>query len=75
MMIFVNEFGKENKLSRETAETFVKLLAPYAPHICEEMWEILGHNNTITYESWPEFKEEYLKEDEVEVLVQGSWKT
>ncbi len=70
MMIFVNEFGKEKKLSRESAETFVKLLAPYAPHICEEMWEVLGHDSTITYEAWPQYQEEYLKEDEVEILVQ-----
>jgi len=70
MMIFVNEFSKLEKLSREAAEVFVKLLAPYAPHVCEEMWEILGHQGTLAYKSWPKFSEEYLKEDEVEVLIQ-----
>ena len=70
MMIFVNEFGKLKKIPRSTAEAFVKMLAPYAPHACEEMWEVLGYKKTLTYETWPEFKEEYLKEDEVEVLIQ-----
>ena len=70
MMIFVNEFGKMKKFPKDVAVTFVKLLAPYAPHICEEMWEMLNYKITLTYETWPEFDEEYLKEDEVEVLVQ-----
>ena len=70
MMIFVNEFSKSNKLPKEAAESYVKLLAPYAPHIAEEMWETLGNNETLAYAEWPKFKEEYLKEDEVEILVQ-----
>ncbi|HBM17561.1 MAG TPA: leucine--tRNA ligase [Lentisphaeria bacterium] len=75
LMIFINEFSKDNILSREAAETFIKLLSPLAPHIAEEMWEFLGHENgTIVYEKWPECKEEYLKEDEVEILVQISGK-
>ena len=70
LMIFVNEFSKEKVLQRDLAEIFVKLVAPLAPHIAEEMWEILGHKGTISYEKWPQYNEEYLKEDEVEVLVQ-----
>jgi leucyl-tRNA synthetase len=70
MMIFVNEFFKSQKLPREAAETFVKLLAPFAPHVAEEMWEILGHADTIAYEPWPEFNEDFIKVAEVEVLVQ-----
>jgi len=70
MMIFVNEFSREDKLSKEAAECFVKLLSPFAPHITEEMWEYLGHNGTLAYEKWPEYNEEYLKEDEIEILVQ-----
>ena len=69
-MIFVNEFGKLEKFSREIAEIFVKLLAPYAPHACEEMWDILGNKETLAYEPWPQFNEKYLKEDEVEILIQ-----
>ncbi len=70
MMIFVNEFSKFDKIPREAAEAFVKLLAPFSPHIGEEMWEELGHEGTISYEPWPEFKEEFLKIAEAEILVQ-----
>lgn len=70
MMIFINEFGKEDEIPKEAAECFVKLLSPFAPHAAEEMWELLGHKETLAYEKWPEYNEEYLKEDEVEVLIQ-----
>lgn len=74
MMIFVNEFSKYNKMPKEAAETFTLLLAPYAPHISEEMWEALGNNDTIAYEALPEYKEEYLKKQEVEILIQVTGK-
>ena len=70
MMIFVNEFSKLKKLPLYVAETFVKLLAPYVPHICEEMWRMLDHKETLAYELWPKFDEKCLKEDEVEILIQ-----
>ncbi|MCF7791775.1 MAG: leucine--tRNA ligase [Victivallales bacterium] len=70
MMIFVNEFSKNRELPKDAAQTFIKLLAPYSPHIAEEMWQILGNDNTLAYGKWPEFNEEYLKEEEVEILVQ-----
>ncbi|OGV55946.1 MAG: leucine--tRNA ligase [Lentisphaerae bacterium GWF2_44_16] len=70
LMIFANEFSKLDKLPREAAETYVKLLAPFAPHIAEELWEIIGHKDSIAYEKWPEYNEEYIREDEIEILVQ-----
>ncbi len=70
MMIFTNEFSGSAKISREAAESFVKLLSPFAPHIAEELWERLGHSCTIAYEKWPEYNEEYIKLDEIEILVQ-----
>ena len=71
MMVFVNEFSGENKqLPREAAEKFTLLLAPFAPHVGEELWEKLGHADTLAYEPWPAFDEKYLAVDEVEVLVQ-----
>ncbi len=70
MMVFVNEFSKAPTLPREAAETYVKLLAPYAPHLGEELWECLGHANTIAYEPWPAYNEKYLQVAEVEILVQ-----
>ena len=57
MMIFINEVYKVNKLPREYAEGFVKLLSCIAPHIGEEMWEKLGHNKTLAFESWPTYDE------------------
>jgi leucyl-tRNA synthetase len=70
MMIFVNEFSKLDKLPREAAEAFVKMLSPYAPHLGEELWQILGHDKSNAYEPWPEYNEEFLKVAEVEILVQ-----
>ncbi|MDD3886212.1 MAG: class I tRNA ligase family protein, partial [Victivallaceae bacterium] len=70
LMIFLNEFSKLEKVPREAAETFVLLLAPFAPHICEELWSKLGHDGGIAYAKWPEWNEEFLKVNEVEILVQ-----
>ena len=71
LMIFLNEFSGTNKpLPREAAEAYVLLLAPFAPHLCEELWESLGHAPTLAYAPWPAYSEAFLKVDEVEVLVQ-----
>ena len=71
MMIFINAFsGNAKPLPREAAETYVLLLAPFAPHLCEELWERLGHDTSLAYAPWPKYNEEYLRVDEVEILVQ-----
>lgn len=70
MMIFLNEFSKLDKMPREAAETYVKLLCPYAPHIAEEMWEILGHEAPLSLAPWPVFDESKLVENEIEIMVQ-----
>ena len=70
MMIFVNEFSKVTEMPRTAAEAFVKLLAPYAPHISEELWEILGNAAPVSLAQWPDFDSSLLVEDEVEILVQ-----
>jgi leucyl-tRNA synthetase len=70
LIVFVNEMGKANPRPRAAVETFVKLLSPFAPHIGEELWQRLGHGQTIAYEAWPAWDEAMLKVDEVEVLVQ-----
>ena len=51
-------------------EQLVLLLSPYAPHICEELWQALGHAGTLAYEPWPEYDESLIKEDTVEIPVQ-----
>ena len=74
MMIFLNEFSKLEKLPRSAAETFVKLLSPYAPHLAEELWEFLGKAAPVSLAQWPDFDEKLLVEDEVEILVQVNGK-
>ncbi len=75
MMIFVNEFsGKDKVLPREAAETLVLLLSPFAPHLCEELWQFLGHGQTLAYAAWPVYDEQRLRVEEIEVLVQVSGK-
>ena len=70
MMVFVNEGYKAEKISKEFIEGFVKLLYPITPHLGEELWRKLGHEDTITYEPWPTYDESKLVEEEVEVVIQ-----
>jgi leucyl-tRNA synthetase len=74
MMVFINAVNKEEVLPREYAEGFVKLLNPIAPHITEEMWERLGHDNTIAYEPWPTYDEAKCVDSEVTIGVQVNGK-
>ena len=74
MMIFVNEVYKVNKLPREYAEGFVKMISCITPHLGEELWQLLGHNNTIAYEAWPTYVEALTKNDEITVVVQVNGK-
>ena len=69
MMIFMNEVYRVNKISREQAEGFVKLFYPIAPHIGEEMWNILGHDDTIAFEAWPTYDESKLVKSTVKMAV------
>lgn len=70
MMEFVNHVTKLEVKPRSVLEPFVLLLAPYAPHVAEELWRALGHTNTLAYEPWPKFDPELVKADEIEVPVQ-----
>ncbi len=74
MMIFVNECFKVETIYRPYAENVIKMLSCIAPHICEEMWQILGHENTLTYEPWPTYDEKMLVLEEVEMVVQVNGK-
>ncbi|TWT74570.1 Leucine--tRNA ligase [Posidoniimonas polymericola] len=74
LMEFTNFFTKESSRPRACLEPFVLLLAPFAPHVAEEMWLALGHNATLAYEPWPAFDESLLKQDTIEIPVQVSGK-
>ncbi len=74
MMIFINAVYKEDVFPLEYAEGFVKLLNPVAPHITEELWEMLGHNETIAFASWPTYDEAKIIEDTKEIAVQVNGK-
>ncbi len=70
MMIFINAVNKENVFPLTYAENFLKLLNPVAPHITEELWNILGHDYTIAYEKWPEFDEKKTIANEITLPIQ-----
>jgi leucyl-tRNA synthetase len=70
MMIYVNENFKADVLYRRIFEPFVLLLAPYAPHLAEEIWERIGREPSVCLQEWPEWVEEYTVEDQVTVVVQ-----
>ncbi|MCI0703889.1 MAG: leucine--tRNA ligase, partial [Planctomycetia bacterium] len=74
MMKFVNHVTQLEVRPRSVLEPFVLILAPYAPHIAEELWRALGHTNTLAYEPWPKFDPELAKPDEIEVPVQVNGK-
>ncbi|WP_422122862.1 leucine--tRNA ligase [Planococcus sp. X10-3] len=74
MMVFINEGYKADTLPKEYVEGFVKMLSPIAPHVAEELWEKLGHTETITYATWPTYDETKMVDDEVEIVVQVNGK-
>ncbi|OZI11150.1 leucine--tRNA ligase [Bacillaceae bacterium SAS-127] len=74
MMVFVNEAYKADTLPKPFIEGLVQLLSPIAPHMTEELWGKLGHNETISYQPWPTFDETKLVDDEVEIVVQVNGK-
>jgi leucyl-tRNA synthetase len=74
LMTFVRDAEKDGPVWRRGAETFVKLLAPFAPHLAEELWSQLGHPASLAYELWPTADACLLVEEEVEIAVQVSGK-
>ena len=74
MMIFVNHLSRQTERSKAAIEKLVLILAPFAPHIAEELWEKLGHSESLAYEPWPEYDKELIKEKEIELAVQVNGK-
>lgn len=74
LMEFTNAFTSAEIRPKSSMEAFTLLLAPMAPHVAEELWQALGHEETLAYEPWPTFDPALLKNDEVEVPVQVNGK-
>jgi leucyl-tRNA synthetase len=74
LMVFVRDIAKDAPLPRESAEAFILLLAPMAPHLCEEIWSLLGHPESLAYAAWPEADERLLIDDTITLVVQVNGK-
>ncbi len=70
MMEFTNFFTKETVRPREAMEKFVLILSPFAPHIAEELWQLLGHEKSLAYEPWPTYDEAHTIDAQIEIPVQ-----
>ena len=74
LMVFSRDVAKDAPLPMESAEVFVLLLAPMAPHLAEELWSLLGHSDSLAQENWPEADESLLIEEEITLIVQVNGK-
>ncbi|HEX6984191.1 MAG TPA: class I tRNA ligase family protein, partial [Planctomycetaceae bacterium] len=74
MMEFMNAFGAQEVRPKSICEPFVLILSPFAPHLAEELWRLLGHEKTLAYEPWPQYDEAKIAESTVEVPVQVNGK-
>ena len=70
MMTLVNEFYATDGCTRDELKTLILLLYPVSPHICEEMWEVMGFGSGMTFEAWPTYSEAAMKRSEVEIAIQ-----
>jgi leucyl-tRNA synthetase len=73
MMIFSNLCIKKERVTRETASAFIRLLAPFAPHLSEEIWNLLENDTSVALSHWPKYVDRYLEEDthEYPVMING----
>jgi len=74
MMIFINHLSKQEIRPKSVVEKFILVLAPFSPHIAEELWERLGHTSTLAYQPWPQYDKDLIREKEVELVVQVNGK-
>jgi leucyl-tRNA synthetase len=70
LMILVNDFEKQERIIDTDYKLLLVLLAPFAPHLSEELWEKLGHKKSIFEESWPKYNEELIKDEEINLVIQ-----
>ena len=74
LMTFINEINEAGPVPKSVVERFVLLLAPFAPHFCEEMWEKLGHSETLAYHPWPTYDPELVIAETITIAVQVNGK-
>lgn len=74
LMIVVNEMNNYDVVYKDVWRTFILLLAPFAPHLAEELWELLGNTHTLAYEKWPTYIKELTIDDEIELVLQVNGK-
>jgi len=74
MMVFARDIAHDGAPTRSSVESFCLLLAPFAPHLAEELWQRLGHDKSLAREAWPEADASLLEEDEVTLVVQVNGK-
>ncbi|MBP9673595.1 MAG: leucine--tRNA ligase [Bacteriovoracaceae bacterium] len=75
MMIFTNLCIKKGKITTQTAQTFALVLAPFAPHVAEEIWEVCGGKESLAFKTWPTFDPMLAKDDLITMAVQINGKT
>ena len=69
MMTLVNEYNKMSSITKGDYEVLLKLLNPIAPHVTEELWEMLGHETLLVYETYPKYDESKMIKDEIELVI------
>jgi leucyl-tRNA synthetase len=74
MMIYSSELAKLPAIPRKPWEPFVSMISAYAPHLGEELWEKLGHTQSVSLSKWPDYDEQLTLEDEVTIVVQVNGK-
>ena len=74
LMIYSNHLQTVDKIPREFVSDLVKIIAPFVPHLAEELWSLLGNKNSLAYENWPDYDEKLTQTDEVTVVVQVNGK-
>ncbi len=74
LMIYSNHLQTLDKIPREFVSDLVKIIAPFVPHLAEELWSLLGNKNSLAYENWPDYDEKLTQTDEVTVAVQVNGK-
>ena len=73
-MVLVNELTKLEKRPHSILKILTLLLSPFAPHLSEELWRQLGHSESLAYHPWPQYHEEFLIQDEIEIVIQVNGK-